>query len=131
MLPASTSPALAQSDQPAIERIARPGGRIIFVFKPTTSDTACPSLDASAITPQLAPRLGRTIFAESLVYNGNTVGYVFLISYSTGFHEVYFARYTQKACALTESQSHKRAFVGDRFNEATAYYHSLFNELSE
>jgi hypothetical protein len=129
---ALTFPALGQSEQLTIERIPRQGGRIIFVLKPATDDTHCTTLNANAITPQLAPRLGRTIFAEALVYNNNTVGYVFLISYGSGPHEVYFATYTQRSCTLTEAQSHKRAFIGDdRFNEAKAYYHDLFNELSE
>jgi hypothetical protein len=80
----------------------------------------------------MAPRLGRTIFAESLVYGRNAVGYVFLTSYENGYFEVYFASYTQRACVLTESQSRGRGFAGeDRFNEAMAYYQSLFNELSE
>jgi hypothetical protein len=60
------------------------------------------------------------------------VGYVFLISYGLGYYEVYFASYTQRACALNESQSRGRMFAGDdRFSEAKAYYHRLFNELSE
>ena len=105
---------------------------MIFVFKPTTDTMPCPSVDARAITPALAPRLGRTIFAEALVYGSNAVGYVFLISYGNGAHEVYFSSYTQRACALTESQSHQRVFVTDnRFNEAKAYYHSLLSELLE
>jgi hypothetical protein len=129
---ALTVSAAAQSEEGTIEQIARPGGRIIFVFKPATNTMQCPSIDTRAITPQVAPRLGRTIFAEALVYGRNAVGYVFLISYGAGFHEVYFASYTQRACVLDESQSRGRAFVGDdRFNEAKAYYHSLLNELSE
>jgi len=129
---ALTFSAVGQSEQGTIEPIPRQGGRIIFVFKPTTNDMKCPSINANAITPQVAPRLGRTIFAEALVYGSDAVGYVFLISYAHGPFEVYFSSYTQKACALTESQSHNRVFVGDdRFKEAKAYYHDLFNQLSE
>ncbi len=129
---ALTFSASGQSEEMTIEQITRPGGRIFFVFKPMTNNTQCPSISASATTPQLAPRLGRIILAEALVYGSNAVGYVFLISHANGAHEVYFSSYTQRACALTESQSHNRFFATDnRFNEAKAYYHSLFNELSE
>ena len=49
-----------------------------------------------------------------------------------GVYEVYFSSYTRRACAVIESQSHKRAFVTDnRFDEAKAYYHTLLNELTE
>jgi hypothetical protein len=129
---ALTSMAFAQSEQMTIEQIPRQGGRIIFVYKPATNDVPCRSINASALTPQVAPRLGRTILAEALVYCSNAVGYVFLSSYVNGPYEVLFASYTQRACVLAEAQSHDRFFVGDnRFNEAKAYYHSLFNELSE
>jgi len=72
---------------------------------------------------------GRTILRKHSIQQ-QRVGYVFLISYRYGTHEVYFSSYTQRACALTESQSHQRVFVTDnRFNEAKAYYHSLLSEL--
>jgi hypothetical protein len=129
---AMASSAFAQSEQMTIEQIPRQGGRIIFVYKPVTNNQECRAVGANAITPQVAPRLGRTILAESLVYSKNAVGYVFLISHVHGPYEVLFASYTQRACVLTEALSHDRFFVGDnRFNEAKAYYHSLFTELSE
>ena len=128
-LPFSAS---GQSEGVTVERIVRPGNRVIFVSKPTTNDMQCQSINASTTTPQIAGRLGRTILAEALVYTGNTVGYVFLISYANGPHEVYFSSYMRRECILDETQSHKRVFVGEnRFNDAKAYYHSLFNELSE
>jgi len=134
MIFALTFPALGQSEPMTIEQmqIPRLGGRTIFVLKPTTDNVQCPSIDPRATTQWMAPRLGRTILAEALVYSSNAVGYVFLVSYGNGAHEVYFSSYTQRACALTESQSHQRVFVTDnRFNEAKAYYHSLLSELLE
>ena len=129
---ASTFSALGQSEQMSVVQIPRQGGRIIFVHKPTTHNMQCPTINANNTTPLVAQRLGRTIFAEALVHSSNAVGYVFLISYSHGPHEVYFSSYTQRDCILDESQSHKRVFLGDtRFNEAKAYYLSLINELSE
>ena len=122
----------SENERMTVEQMPRPGGRVLFVHKPTTNNTQCPTIDASAITPQVAPRLGRTIFAEALVHSGNTVGYVYLILWAHGVYEVYFSSYTRRACAVTESQSHKRAFVTDnRFDEAKAYYHTLLNELTE
>jgi hypothetical protein len=129
---ATTFAASAQSEDVTIEAMRRPQNRVLFIARPTADDKPCESVDASRITPQVAPRLGRTIFAESLVYNGNVVGYVYLISHANGPHEVYFASFTQDACTLKESQTHKRVFVGEtRFDEAKSYYQSLFNELSE
>jgi hypothetical protein len=129
---ALTVSAFGQSEQMTMEQIPRVGGRVIFVAKPTTNTTECRSLDASTTTPQIAPRLGRTIVAEALIYNSDAAGYVYLISYGYGPYEVYFSHFTQRFCTLNESQSHKRAFVGDdRFNEAKSYYHSLLNELSK
>jgi hypothetical protein len=134
---ALTSSGFGQSEQMTIKQISREqlprlGNRTLFVHTPTTNSTECASISSNAITPQVAPRLGRTILAEALVYSKSTVGYVFLISYQHGPYEVYLASYTQRACALTESQSHSRVFAGDNpFNEAKAYYHELFNELSE
>jgi hypothetical protein len=127
-----TSGAFGQSEEMTIEQIPRPGGRVMFVAKPTSNDVQCTTLDAGATTPSIATRLGRTILAEALIYNSNAVGYVYLISYGIGPYEVYFSRYTKRACVLTESQSSKRAFIGDnRFHEAKLYYHDLFNQLSE
>jgi hypothetical protein len=129
---ALTFPASGQSEEMSVVQIPRQGGRIIFVHKPTTHNMQCPTINANNTTPLVAPRLGRTIFAEALVHSSNAVGYVFLISYSHGPHEVYFSSYTQRDCFLDESQSHKRVFLGDtRFNEAKAYYLSLINELSD
>jgi hypothetical protein len=129
---ALTFSASGQSEEMTIEQITRPGGRIIFAFKPTTNNMQCPSINARVTTPLMAPRLGRIILAEALVYGSHSVGYVFLIWYPNGAHEVYFSSYTLRDCTLTESQSHNRFFVTDnRFDEAKAYYHSLFNELSE
>jgi len=125
-------PSAVQSQDMTIERVTRPGNRNIFVFKPVSDDTQCQTVDARETTPQKAPRLGRSVLAESLVYTDTTVGYVFLISYANGPHEVYFASYTKRNCSLDETQSHGRVFVGDdRFKQARIYYHNLFNELSE
>jgi hypothetical protein len=129
---ALASSAFGQSEEMTVEQITRQGSRVLFVFKPKTNNQECRAVSANAITPQVAPRLGRTILAESLVYSKNAVGYVYLISYAHGPYEVYFASYTQRACTLTEAQSHGRVFAGDNpFNEAKIYYHELFNELSE
>jgi hypothetical protein len=129
---ALTFSAVGQSEQMSVVQIPRQGGRIIFVHKPTTHNMQCPTINANNTTPLVAQRLGRTIFAEALVHSSNAVGYVFLISYSHGPHEVYFSSYTQRDCFLDESQSHKRVFLGDtRFDEAKAYYLSLINELSD
>ena len=129
---ALTLPASGQSEQMSVVQIPRQGGRIIFVHKPTTHNMQCPTINASNTTPQVAPRLGRTIFSEALVHSRNAVGYVFLLTYPNGAYEVYFSSYTQRDCFLDETQSHKRAFLGDtRFNEAKAYYLSLINELSD
>ena len=129
---ASAFSALGQSEQMSVVQIPRQGGRIIFVHKPTTHNMQCPTINANNTTPLVAPRLGRTIFAEALVHSSNAVGYVFLLTYPNGAYEVYFSSYTQRDCVLDETQSHKRAFLGDtRFNEAKAYYLSLINELSD
>src|SRR2546428_13967153 len=53
---ALTFSASGQSEEMTIEQITRPGGRVIFVFKPTTNNMQCPAIDARATTPQLAPR---------------------------------------------------------------------------
>jgi hypothetical protein len=129
---AMSFPAMAQSEPVTVEQLPRFGGRALFIYKPATGRTDCPTIDASAITPLVAPRLGRTILAEALVYGTNNVGYVFLVSWATeGPFEVYLSSYTQRACALRESQSHQRYFFAGNFNEAKSYYHSLFTELSE
>jgi hypothetical protein len=127
-----TSAASGQSEETTIVQIPRLGSRVLFAFKPAANKMECPSINANAITPQVAPRLGRTILAEALVHTKKAVGYVFLISYANGPYEVYFSSYTPRDCALTESQSHGRVFVGvDPFKESRIYYHDLFNELSE
>jgi hypothetical protein len=128
----SLSPSLGQSEEMTVERLSRPGNRTIFVSKAASDDMPCQTVDAREITPQKAPRLGRTVLAEALVYTDNTLGYVFLISYANGPQEVYFASYTKRNCVIGEVQSHGRVFVGDdRFKQARIYYHSLFNELTE
>src|SRR5262245_10608808 len=125
-------PAIGQPEEMTVERLIRPGNRTIFASKPVSDTRECPTIDARETTPLKAPRLGRTVLAEALVYTDNTVGYVFLISYANGPHEVYFSSYTKRKCALDETQSHGRVFVGDdRFKQARTYYHNLFNELTE
>ena len=125
-------PASGQSGDMTVERLTRPGNRTVFASKPAADTRECPTIDARETTPVKAPRLGRTVLAESLVYTDSAVGYVFLISYANGPHEVYFSSYIKRNCVLDESQTHGRVFVGDdRFKQARAYYHNLFNELSE
>src|SRR2546426_1034560 len=92
---ALTFPALGQSEQMTVVQIPRQGGRITFVHRPTTHNVQCPTINANNTTPSVAPRLGRTIFAEALVHSSNAVGYVFLLTYPNGAYEVYFSSYTQ------------------------------------
>ena len=129
---ALTFPAVGQSEDMTVERLTRPGNRTVYAIKPTADTRECPTIDARETTPLKAPRLGRIVLAEALVYTDSTVGYVYLIAYGNGPHEVYFSSYTKKNCSLDEAQSHGRVFVGDdRFKQARLYYHNLFNELSE
>jgi hypothetical protein len=125
-------PALGQSEDMTIEQLTRPGNRIVFANKLKSDTRECPTIDARETTPLKAPRLGRTVHAEALVYTDSTVGYVYLLAYGNGPYEVYFSSYTKMNCRLDEAQSHGRVFVGDdRFRQARSYYHNLFNELSE
>ena len=131
VLPGLSQP-LGQSEEMTVERLTRPGNRTVFVSKLVTDTRECPTLDVRETTPFKAQRLGRAVLAEALVYTDSTVGYVFLIAYANGPHEVYFSSYTKRNCALDEAQSHGRVFVGDdRFKQARLYYHSLFTELTE
>ena len=115
-------PALGQSEEMTVERLTRPGNRTVFVSKPKEDTQQCPTIDARETTPLKAPRLGRTVLAEALVYTDSTVGYVYLISYANGPHEVYFSSYTKKNCSLNEAQSHGRvswATTGSSRRETT------------
>jgi hypothetical protein len=121
----------SQFEEGTIEPIVAPRNRMIFVFKPARQNTNCSSIDTTATTPEKAQGMKQTIFAEALVY-GKNFGYVFFIANSNGRHEVYFASYTLRGCAIDEAQNHKMVFMGEnRFNEAKAYYHTLLNELSK
>ena len=123
---------LGPGDGMVVERLTRPGNRTVFVSKQATDNETCSTLDMRETTPLKAPRLGRTVLAEALVYTDTTVGYVYLIAYSNGPHEVYFSSYTKTNCRVDEAPSHGRVFVGDdHFKQARSYYHNLFNELSE
>src|SRR5205085_6594828 len=116
---ALTLPGFGQSEEMMVERLTRPGNRTVYAFKPRQDTQECQTIDARETTPLKAPRLGRIVLAEALVYTDNTVGYVYLISYANGPHEVYFSSYTKRNCALGEAQSHGRVFVGDdRFKQA-------------
>ena len=123
---------LGPTEGMVVERLTRPGNRTVYVSKQATDTEPCPTLDMRETTPLKAPRLGRTVLAEALVYTDTTVGYVYLLTYSNGPHEVYFSSYTKTNCRLDEAQSFGRVFVGDdHFKQARLYYHSLFNELTE
>jgi len=141
---ASTPPAMSQSlgqsvggpsgppEGMVIERLTRPGNRTVFATRLATDTQPCPTIEGRETTPLRAPRLGRTVLAEALVYTDTIVGYVYLLAYANGPHEVYFSSYTKNNCRLEEAQSHGRVFVGDdHFKQARLYYHSLFNELTE
>ena len=120
------------SEGMVVERLTRPGNRTVFASRLATDTQPCPTIEGRETTPLRAPRLGRTVLAEALVYTDSTVGYVYLIAYANGPHEVYFSSYTKSNCRLEEAQSHGRVFVGDdHFKQARLYYHSLFNELTE
>jgi hypothetical protein len=121
--------ASGQAEQGTIEVMKGPRNTILFVFKPSTNNASCPSIDTTATTPDKAQRMGQTIFAEALVYD-KALGYVFFIANANGPHEVYFATYTLRGCSVDENQVHKQRFFGEkRFAEAKAYYHSLLIEL--
>ena len=140
LTPPASSQSLGQSlGQPSgpsegmvVERLTRPGNRTVFASRLATDTQPCPTIEGRETTPLRAPRLGRTVLAEALVYTDSTVGYVYLIAYANGPHEVYFSSYTKSNCRLEEAQSHGRVFVDDdHFKQARLYYHSLFNELTE
>ena len=120
------------SEGTVVERLTRPGNRTVFATRLATDTQPCPTIEGRETTPLRAPRLGQTVLAEALVYTDTNVGYVYLISYANGPHEVFFSSYTKNNCRLEETQSHRRVFVGgDHFKQARLYYHSLFNELTE
>src|SRR5437016_4850395 len=91
-----TPPALSQSLGPSfgppsgppeemiVERLTRPGNRTVFASRLATDTQPCPTLEGRETTPLRAPRLGRTVLAEALVYTDSTVGYVYLIAYANG-----------------------------------------------
>jgi hypothetical protein len=98
---------------------------IVAYFFPQGTTPQCTSVDMSQTTPDLAARHGWRLFAKSF-FDTSTVGYVYWVSVPSAGHRVFTASYFLEGCALRESRTDEKAFVGETtFDDAKAYYTEL------